>query len=189
MKKNIICIALALFCLQSNADNLNSGIKVISSSFSQNSSTGATMGTVVQNLSGHTITLNYVYAYYASSGQRFWGGKAGWTINNNEQVSFDITNSDMNSLFTDSWIIRLMYTNNDDGQDYELYVIRRQGQMSVPGVLDDVTYVYDAIEFPTVDESEGDNRIYNLQGQIVEHPAKGIYIVNGKKVYFKGERD
>lgn len=29
---------------------------------------------------------------------------------------------------------------------------------------------------------EADNRLFNLQGQQVQHPTKGIYIKNGKKV-------
>lgn len=32
--------------------------------------------------------------------------------------------------------------------------------------------------------SRNDNRYYNLQGQPVDHPTKGIYIKNGKKVVF-----
>ena len=30
-----------------------------------------------------------------------------------------------------------------------------------------------------------DNRVYDLQGRIVENPAKGLYIINGKKVVIK----
>ena len=39
----------------------------------------------------------------------------------------------------------------------------------------------DEVEEPTTDEGI----IYNLQGQKVENPTRGIYIVNGKKVFIK----
>lgn len=34
-------------------------------------------------------------------------------------------------------------------------------------------------------ETTGDNVVYNLRGQRVDNPTKGIYIVNGKKVLFR----
>lgn len=72
----------------------------------------------------------------------FSGGAAGWTMNDYTQVQFNVTNSNMNSFFSDSWIIRILYTNNDDGQNYEKYVIRRQGQLTAPGELEDVANLY-----------------------------------------------
>lgn len=38
---------------------------------------------------------------------------------------------------------------------------------------------------PAISQAEGEQRIYNLNGQRVGHPAKGLYIVNGKKVVIK----
>ena len=38
------------------------------------------------------------------------------------------------------------------------------------------------------DGTGGDDAIYNLNGQRVENPTKGIYIVNGKKVVFKFDK-
>ncbi len=32
---------------------------------------------------------------------------------------------------------------------------------------------------------KNDNRYYNLRGQVVNQPTKGLYIINGKKVLFK----
>ena len=37
----------------------------------------------------------------------------------------------------------------------------------------------------SVNGSAADGKCYNLQGQRVEQPTKGLYIVNGKKVIVK----
>ena len=46
---------------------------------------------------------------------------------------------------------------------------------------------FDDGETTDIDEVEGENgdveNVYDLQGRVVENPAKGIYIVNGKKVF------
>ena len=42
-----------------------------------------------------------------------------------------------------------------------------------------------AIEGVEAEAAEGDKVFYNLSGQRVENPAKGLYIVNGKKVIIK----
>ena len=46
---------------------------------------------------------------------------------------------------------------------------------------------FDDGETTDIDEVEGENgdakTVYDLQGRVVENPAKGIYIVNGKKVF------
>jgi hypothetical protein len=38
---------------------------------------------------------------------------------------------------------------------------------------------------PLVIDRPVDNTYYNLKGQRVTHPQKGIYIQNGKKIVFK----
>ncbi|MBQ2344632.1 MAG: CotH kinase family protein, partial [Prevotella sp.] len=42
----------------------------------------------------------------------------------------------------------------------------------------------EALNISHILASRNDNRYYNLQGQPVDHPTKGIYIKNGKKVVF-----
>ena len=42
----------------------------------------------------------------------------------------------------------------------------------------------EALNIAHILASRNDNRYYNLQGQPVDHPTKGIYIKNGKKVVF-----
>ena len=39
------------------------------------------------------------------------------------------------------------------------------------------------IEMPTVDSNDFDGTVYDLQGRRVQNPTKGLYIVNGKKVF------
>ena len=36
-----------------------------------------------------------------------------------------------------------------------------------------------------VEEENRDNKIYDLQGRIIDRPTQGIYIVNGKKIVVK----
>lgn len=52
-------------------------------------------------------------------------------------------------------------------------------RMAVDDGFGDVTY----IEMPHVNGSAADGKCFNLQGQRVEQPTKGLYIVNGKKVF------
>jgi hypothetical protein len=33
--------------------------------------------------------------------------------------------------------------------------------------------------------SKNDNHYYNLNGQVVDHPVKGIFVKNGKKIIIK----
>ena len=39
------------------------------------------------------------------------------------------------------------------------------------------------IEMPTVEDVNADAVVYDLQGRRVQNPTKGLYIVNGKKVF------
>ena len=39
------------------------------------------------------------------------------------------------------------------------------------------------IEMPTVEDVNADAVVYDLQGRRVVNPTKGLYIVNGKKVF------
>ena len=48
-----------------------------------------------------------------------------------------------------------------------------------------ITDVATGIETPVTFKAVQDNTYYNLSGQRVEHPTKGLYIVNGKKVIIK----
>ena len=41
------------------------------------------------------------------------------------------------------------------------------------------------IEMPTADGNDADTVVYDLQGRRVSQPAKGLYIVNGKKIVIK----
>ena len=64
---------------------------------------------------------------------------------------------------------------------YYLDESRKQGNPSgFLGLADDV----DAINNVTFNENE-EMTIYDLQGRRVQHPVKGIYIINGKKVMVK----
>jgi len=40
-------------------------------------------------------------------------------------------------------------------------------------------------EMPVAPKKVEDNIYYNLQGQCVSNPGKGLFIVNGKKVFIK----
>jgi hypothetical protein len=58
------------------------------------------------------------------------------------------------------------------------------GQLTVKGM-----YLVPKSEFTTVNMAKydqiNDNKYYNLNGQLVEHPSKGMYIVNGRKVVIR----
>lgn len=55
---------------------------------------------------------------------------------------------------------------------------------SAPAFLDFVYGSTSAIETPRTEQS-AQGVYYNLNGQRVDHPTKGLYIVNGKKVFIK----
>ena len=59
--------------------------------------------------------------------------------------------------------------------------VPNEARMAVDDGFGDVTY----IDMPHVNGSAADGKCYNLQGQRVEQPTKGLYIVNGKKVVIK----
>ena len=70
-----------------------------------------------------------------------------------------------------------------DGPDavYDLSGSNARGQVSIRLVKgNDSTGISD-IEAETTDTKV----IYNLRGQRVDHPTKGLYIINGKKVVIK----
>ena len=58
------------------------------------------------------------------------------------------------------------------------------GQLTVKGM-----YLVPKSEFTTVNMAKydqiNDNKYYNLNGQLVEHPSKGMYVVNGRKVVIR----
>ena len=67
-----------------------------------------------------------------------------------------------------------------DSRDYQPFkapVIH----MTVFGEDDEVT----DIQSPLLQEEAGEAPVFDLQGRRVEHPEKGIYIINGKKVIVK----
>ena len=67
-------------------------------------------------------------------------------------------------------------TLNDDG------VIRIQSEGYAPvEVVKELT----AIVGVSADETSGTAGFYTIAGQRVSHPSKGLYIVNGKKVFIK----
>lgn len=58
------------------------------------------------------------------------------------------------------------------------------GQLTVKGM-----YLVPKSEVTTVNMAKydhiNDNKYYNLNGQVVEHPVKGMYIRNGRKVVIR----
>ena len=63
------------------------------------------------------------------------------------------------------------------------YLDESRKQANPSGFLELADYV-DAINSVTFNESV-ETRIYDLQGRRIQHPTKGIYIINGKKVMVK----
>ena len=49
-------------------------------------------------------------------------------------------------------------------------------------VFDQILKYLGTTDIATVRQAAADDRYYNLNGQVVDRPAKGIYIKNGKKV-------
>ena len=64
---------------------------------------------------------------------------------------------------------------NDDEEEDDVLVIDR----------DSYADIFDATNISFVVDEEDAPIIYDLQGRRVDNPSKGIYIVNGKKVYIK----
>ena len=65
----------------------------------------------------------------------------------------------------------------DDGG----FVVSGHGVTIVKVTKDAITTGINSV----VASMKNDNRYYNLRGQVVEHPTKGLYIINGKKVVIK----
>ena len=64
------------------------------------------------------------------------------------------------------------------------YYLDESRKQDNPSGFLELTDVVDAINSVAYNESE-EQKIYDLQGRSVEHPVKGIYIINGKKVMVK----
>ena len=90
-------------------------------------------------------------------------------------------------LVTEDFTQFLTYSNDDIDAPFKLEVtmcfqIDSKCYVIHITLLDEASYA-DGIESINADNKAG--KIYNLQGQEVAAPAKGIYIMNGKKVVIK----
>lgn len=113
---------------------------------------------------------NYVINILTSWGD---GGKLGdqtTMIMTNEYAELNIENIDMSAKLAD--VDRLMVQcNKEDGNPFNFTAIVLVGKEG--------TGVRDLSAYPSSNSSEV---VYNLAGQMVKNPTKGLYIVNGKKV-------
>lgn len=113
---------------------------------------------------------NYVINVLTSWGD---GGKLGdqtTMIMTNEYAELNIVNIDMAEKL--AGVDRLMIQcNKEDGNPFNFTAIVLVGKEG--------TGVRDLSAYPSSNSSEV---VYNLAGQMVKNPTKGLYIVNGKKV-------
>ena len=79
--------------------------------------------------------------------------------------------------------------NREDDQEYTYTFEGWQGDVFTTMPAHDVVYTAIIKSTPTAIDailaSDGQLKVYDLQGRRVERPVKGIYVINGKKVMIK----
>ncbi len=126
-------------------------------------------------LTSSTSTLSFMAAPYGNDatsltleveGTGVTLSQSEFTMTNNEWTSFTVT-------LTGTGTIRLKFTPAKRFFLDEVLVVANSSEVGIDATLNDNVGKINA------------NVIYDLQGRRVEHPTKGIYIVNGKKVVIK----
>ena len=126
-------------------------------------------------LTSSTSTLSFMAAPYGNDatsltleveGTGVTLSQGEFTMTNNEWTSFTVT-------LTGTGTIRLKFTPAKRFFLDEVLVVANSSEVGIDATLNDNVGKINA------------NVIYDLQGRRVEHPTKGIYIVNGKKVVIK----
>lgn len=126
-------------------------------------------------LTSSTSTLSFMAAPYGNDatsltleveGTGVTLSQSEFTMTNNEWTSFTVT-------LTGAGTIRLKFTPAKRFFLDEVLVVANSSEVGIDATLNDNVGKINA------------NVIYDLQGRRVEHPTKGIYIVNGKKVVIK----
>lgn len=151
----------------------------------KNDALAANEGVLLENLTDDDVTLSIPVAASASASSSnglvaFTGGsdklaqtskdgKNNYThyilANDTEGVGFYKVNSAGNSMGTNTAYLKVL-TSVDAARSFLWF--------------DDASGISD-----TVREATANDRYYNLNGQVVAQPTKGLYIVNGKKVIMK----
>lgn len=136
--------------------------------------------------------------YHRSSGDNFWDGawgaetdqvlpfahapladsKEGWQ----ESICALLWNAGHLSPYSNKEVIE--YVSDAEGYAWAQAFIREDAIYAVIRLYDSMDHEHSAsaISDPSVNPIKTQDLYYNLKGQRVEHPAKGIYIKNGRKV-------